>query len=34
MLNIKEEIKMATKEKETPMDYTGMNALQKLQIAV
>lgn len=24
---------MATKEKETPMDYTGMNALQKLQIA-
>ena len=33
MLNIKEEIKMATKEKETPMDYTGMNALQKLQIA-
>ena len=34
MLNIKEEIKMATKKTdETPMDYTGMNALQKLQIA-
>lgn len=34
MLNIKEEIKMATKKTdETPMDYTSMNAMQKLQIA-
>lgn len=34
MLNIKEEINMASKKTETPeQDYTGLNALQKLQMA-
>lgn len=34
MLNIKEETNMATKKTDTPeQDYTGLNALQKLQMA-
>ena len=34
MLNIKEETNMATKKTDTPeQDFTGLNALQKLQIA-